>query len=82
MRGARNYRGKRVLLEALPLDDRRTVPTPENADNSVLVTVAEEQRWHLPAWGYPCDSDITETYRVPLFSRGEDDTYGLDSDEE
>eukprot|EP00959_Pyramimonas_sp_CCMP1952_P403002 8444549-Pyramimonas_sp.AAC.1 len=31
-------------------------------DNSALVTVAEQQRGRLPAWGHPRDSDISETH--------------------
>eukprot|EP00959_Pyramimonas_sp_CCMP1952_P346392 7254813-Pyramimonas_sp.AAC.1 len=49
-------------------------------DNSVLVTVAEEQRGHLPAWGHPRDSNIEGTYHVPLSSADEDQSYGLGSD--
>eukprot|EP00959_Pyramimonas_sp_CCMP1952_P131546 2750782-Pyramimonas_sp.AAC.1 len=69
------------LLEATPLDDLRTVPTHMITDNGVLVTVAEEQRGHLPKGGYPRDSDIEETHHVPLCSTVEDHSYGLDSDE-
>eukprot|EP00959_Pyramimonas_sp_CCMP1952_P173249 3620310-Pyramimonas_sp.AAC.1 len=43
---------ERELLEASPLDDLYSVPTPMITDSSVLVTVAEEQRGHLPAWGH------------------------------
>eukprot|EP00959_Pyramimonas_sp_CCMP1952_P068595 1431719-Pyramimonas_sp.AAC.1 len=50
-------------------------------DNSALVTVAEEQPGHRPAWGHPRSSDIEETYHVPLCSTGEGHSYGLDSDE-
>eukprot|EP00959_Pyramimonas_sp_CCMP1952_P083190 1738526-Pyramimonas_sp.AAC.2 len=50
-------------------------------DHSVLATVAEEQRGHLPTWGHPRDSDIAETYDLPLCSTDEDYTYGLDSNE-
>eukprot|EP00959_Pyramimonas_sp_CCMP1952_P017654 374465-Pyramimonas_sp.AAC.2 len=69
------------LLEATPLDDLYPVPTHVTTDSSVLATVAEEQRGHLPTRGYPLDSDIAETYHVPLCSMDEDDTYGLDWEE-
>eukprot|EP00959_Pyramimonas_sp_CCMP1952_P458629 9476940-Pyramimonas_sp.AAC.1 len=42
-------------------------------DNSVLVTVAEEQRGHLPTWCNPQDVETTETCHVPLCSTDEDD---------
>eukprot|EP00959_Pyramimonas_sp_CCMP1952_P252621 5278025-Pyramimonas_sp.AAC.1 len=50
-------------------------------DNSVLITVAEEQREHLPKWGHPHDSDIEETYHVPACPTVEDCSNGLDPDE-
>eukprot|EP00959_Pyramimonas_sp_CCMP1952_P021130 445362-Pyramimonas_sp.AAC.1 len=56
---------ERELLETAPLDDPYTVPTHMITDNNVLVTVAGEQRGHLPTWGHPRDSDIAETYHVP-----------------
>lgn len=62
----------REPLEATPLDDLYTVPTHMVTDNSALVTVAEEQRGHLPTWGYPRDSDIEETYHAPLCPTDED----------
>eukprot|EP00959_Pyramimonas_sp_CCMP1952_P456523 9473304-Pyramimonas_sp.AAC.1 len=49
--------------------------------NSALVTIAEEQRGHLPKWGYSRDSDIEEASHGSLCSRDEDHSYGLDSDE-
>eukprot|EP00959_Pyramimonas_sp_CCMP1952_P366402 7673980-Pyramimonas_sp.AAC.1 len=58
-------REERELLEAIPLDDLYFVPAHMITGSSVLVTVAEEQRGHLPKWGYPRDSDIEETYHVP-----------------
>eukprot|EP00959_Pyramimonas_sp_CCMP1952_P153503 3211442-Pyramimonas_sp.AAC.1 len=57
-------------------DSLYTVPAHMITDNSVLVTVAEEQRGHLPTWGNSHDIDTTETYHVPRCSTGEDDTYG------
>eukprot|EP00959_Pyramimonas_sp_CCMP1952_P078131 1633340-Pyramimonas_sp.AAC.1 len=51
-------------------------------DNSALVTVADEQCGHLPAWGNPQDISTTETHHAPVCSTGEDDSYGLDSDEQ
>eukprot|EP00959_Pyramimonas_sp_CCMP1952_P371743 7784506-Pyramimonas_sp.AAC.1 len=51
-------------------------------DNSALVAVAEQQRGDLPKWwGHPRDSDVEETYHVPLCSKVEDNSYGLDSHE-
>eukprot|EP00959_Pyramimonas_sp_CCMP1952_P437854 9166836-Pyramimonas_sp.AAC.1 len=75
------FREERELLEATPIDDLHTVPTQMITHNSALVTVAEEQRGHLPTWGNPHGIDTTETHHVPLCSTGEDDTYGLDFDE-
>eukprot|EP00959_Pyramimonas_sp_CCMP1952_P337886 7075910-Pyramimonas_sp.AAC.1 len=72
---------QRDLLEATPLCNLYTVPAHMITGNSVLVTVAEEQRGRLLTWGHPRDSDIEETYHVPLCSTGEDHSYGLDSDE-
>eukprot|EP00959_Pyramimonas_sp_CCMP1952_P183341 3833201-Pyramimonas_sp.AAC.1 len=54
---------ERELLEAAPLYDLYSVPAHMITDNSVLVTLAEEPRGHLPAWGHPRDSDIAETDR-------------------
>eukprot|EP00959_Pyramimonas_sp_CCMP1952_P297843 6230642-Pyramimonas_sp.AAC.1 len=71
---------ERELLEATPLDALYIVPTHTITDDSVLVTVAAEQRGHLPKWGYSCDSDIEETHHVSLCSTVEDHSYGLDSD--
>eukprot|EP00959_Pyramimonas_sp_CCMP1952_P438919 9189099-Pyramimonas_sp.AAC.1 len=73
-------REERELSEATPSDDLYTVPTYLITDNSVLVTVAEEQRGHLPTCSHPRDSDIEETYYVPLYSTDEDHSYGLHSD--
>eukprot|EP00959_Pyramimonas_sp_CCMP1952_P081953 1712114-Pyramimonas_sp.AAC.1 len=50
-------------------------------DQSVLITVADEQRGHLPRWGRTRDSDTEETYYAPIRTMVEDDSYGLDSDE-
>eukprot|EP00959_Pyramimonas_sp_CCMP1952_P349903 7331241-Pyramimonas_sp.AAC.1 len=72
---------ERELLEATPSYDLYTVPAHMITDNSALVTVAEEQRGRLPKRGYPRDSDIEESYHVPLCSAVEDHSYGLDSDE-
>eukprot|EP00959_Pyramimonas_sp_CCMP1952_P074617 1558899-Pyramimonas_sp.AAC.1 len=52
---------ERELFEASPLDYPYTAPTHMITDNTSLVTVAEEQRGHLPQWGDPRDSDIEET---------------------
>eukprot|EP00959_Pyramimonas_sp_CCMP1952_P079526 1662529-Pyramimonas_sp.AAC.1 len=41
-------REEREPLEATSIDDLYTVPTQMITDNSVLVTVVEEQRGHLP----------------------------------
>eukprot|EP00959_Pyramimonas_sp_CCMP1952_P464802 9487220-Pyramimonas_sp.AAC.1 len=72
---------KRELLEATPVDDLCAVPTHMITDDSVLVTVAEEQRGRLPKWGYSRDPGTEETYHVPLCSTVEDHSHGLDSDE-
>eukprot|EP00959_Pyramimonas_sp_CCMP1952_P338911 7097446-Pyramimonas_sp.AAC.1 len=50
-------------------------------DQSVLITVADEQRGHLPKWGRTRDSVTEETYYAPICTVVEDDNYGLDSDE-
>eukprot|EP00959_Pyramimonas_sp_CCMP1952_P283802 5932468-Pyramimonas_sp.AAC.1 len=50
-------------------------------DQSVLITVADEQWGHLPKWGRTRVSDTEETYDAPLCTMVEDDSYGLDSDE-
>eukprot|EP00959_Pyramimonas_sp_CCMP1952_P189448 3962912-Pyramimonas_sp.AAC.1 len=50
-------------------------------DQSVLITVADEQRGHQPKCGRTRDSDTEETYYVPMCTMVEDDNYGLDSDE-
>eukprot|EP00959_Pyramimonas_sp_CCMP1952_P466824 9490598-Pyramimonas_sp.AAC.1 len=49
--------------------------------HSVLITVAEEKRGHLPKWGHPRDSDSEETFHVPMCSIVDDYSYGLDLDE-
>eukprot|EP00959_Pyramimonas_sp_CCMP1952_P161325 3373609-Pyramimonas_sp.AAC.1 len=72
---------ERELFGATPVCDLCTVPAHMITDNRALVTVAEAQRWHLPKWGHPRDSNIEETYHVPLCSTAEDHSYGLDSDE-
>eukprot|EP00959_Pyramimonas_sp_CCMP1952_P087174 1823919-Pyramimonas_sp.AAC.1 len=50
-------------------------------DQNVLITVADEQRGHLPKWGRTRDSDTEETYYVPMCTMVEGDNCGLDSDE-
>eukprot|EP00959_Pyramimonas_sp_CCMP1952_P263216 5504123-Pyramimonas_sp.AAC.1 len=50
-------------------------------DQSMLITVAGEQRGPLPKWGRTHDFDTEETYYVSMCTMVEDDTYGLDSDE-
>eukprot|EP00959_Pyramimonas_sp_CCMP1952_P127748 2672023-Pyramimonas_sp.AAC.1 len=72
-------RDERELLEATPLEDLFTVPAHMIPDKGVLITVAEEQRGHLPKWGRPRDSDIEETYHAPLCSTVEDCSCGVDS---
>eukprot|EP00959_Pyramimonas_sp_CCMP1952_P363129 7604039-Pyramimonas_sp.AAC.1 len=44
-------REEKALLEATPLEDLFTVPTHMVPDQSVRITVADEQRGHLPKWG-------------------------------
>eukprot|EP00959_Pyramimonas_sp_CCMP1952_P335776 7030953-Pyramimonas_sp.AAC.1 len=70
--GIQNYKMKRGLLEATPLEDLFTVPTHLIPDSSAHITIADEQRGHLPKWGHPHDSDIEETYHVPLCPAVED----------
>eukprot|EP00959_Pyramimonas_sp_CCMP1952_P018180 384986-Pyramimonas_sp.AAC.1 len=53
--------GEEELLEATPLGDLFTVPAHIIPDHSVLITVAKEQRGHLPRWGRPRDSDAETT---------------------
>eukprot|EP00959_Pyramimonas_sp_CCMP1952_P231989 4848207-Pyramimonas_sp.AAC.1 len=72
-------RDERELLEAIPLENFFTVPAHVISDNSVLITVAEEQRGHLPKWRHPRYSDIEETHHVPLCPTVEDCSCGLDS---
>eukprot|EP00959_Pyramimonas_sp_CCMP1952_P471602 9498673-Pyramimonas_sp.AAC.1 len=50
-------------------------------DQSALLTVADEQRGHLPKWGCAHDPDAEETYYASLCTMVKDDSYGLDSDE-
>eukprot|EP00959_Pyramimonas_sp_CCMP1952_P261660 5471589-Pyramimonas_sp.AAC.1 len=59
---------KRELLEATPLGDLFTVPTHLIPDSRLLITVAVEQRGHVPKWGHPRDSDIEGAYDVPMRS--------------
>eukprot|EP00959_Pyramimonas_sp_CCMP1952_P399191 8364752-Pyramimonas_sp.AAC.1 len=59
-------REEKGLLEPTPLEDIFTVPTHMVPDQSVLVTVADEQRGHLPKWGRTHGPDIEETYSAPL----------------
>eukprot|EP00959_Pyramimonas_sp_CCMP1952_P291377 6095073-Pyramimonas_sp.AAC.1 len=56
--------GERELLEATPLEDLLTVLTHVIPDNFVLVTVAGEQRGHLPRWGHLARL-LEEAYHVP-----------------
>eukprot|EP00959_Pyramimonas_sp_CCMP1952_P185359 3875864-Pyramimonas_sp.AAC.1 len=57
------------------------MPAQTVPDHSALITVAEEQRGHLPKWGHPRGSDTEETYHVSLCPMVDDCSYGLDSDE-
>eukprot|EP00959_Pyramimonas_sp_CCMP1952_P368885 7726752-Pyramimonas_sp.AAC.1 len=74
-------REEKELLAAAPLEELFTVPTQMVPDQSVLITVADEQRGHLPKWGRIHDPDTEETYVAPLCTLVEDDSDGLDSDE-
>eukprot|EP00959_Pyramimonas_sp_CCMP1952_P246958 5161460-Pyramimonas_sp.AAC.1 len=56
---------ERELLEAPPPEGLFTIPTQVVPNQSVLITVADEQRGHLPKWGRTRDSDIEETYYAP-----------------
>eukprot|EP00959_Pyramimonas_sp_CCMP1952_P379367 7946562-Pyramimonas_sp.AAC.1 len=69
------------LLEATPPEDLFAIPTKMVPYQSVLITVADAQRGHLPKWGRTHDSDAAETYYAPMCTMVEDDSYGLDSDE-
>eukprot|EP00959_Pyramimonas_sp_CCMP1952_P134704 2819032-Pyramimonas_sp.AAC.1 len=66
------------LLEATPPEDHFYQMVP---DQSVLITVADEQLGHLPKWGRTNDSDTEETYYAPMCTMVEDHSYGVDSDE-
>eukprot|EP00959_Pyramimonas_sp_CCMP1952_P073035 1525857-Pyramimonas_sp.AAC.1 len=70
---------ERELLEATPPEDLFTMPTQMVPDQSALITVADEQRGHLPNWGRTHDSDTEEAYYVLIRTMVEDDNYGLDS---
>eukprot|EP00959_Pyramimonas_sp_CCMP1952_P092095 1927526-Pyramimonas_sp.AAC.1 len=72
---------ERELLEATPLEDLFTMPTQMVPDQSVLITVADEQRGYLPKCGRTRYSDTEETFYAPLCTMVEDDSYGLDSDD-
>eukprot|EP00959_Pyramimonas_sp_CCMP1952_P366631 7678507-Pyramimonas_sp.AAC.1 len=74
-------REEKELLEAAPLEELFTVPTQMVPDQSVLITVADEQRGHLPKWGRTHDPNAEETYFAPFCALVEDDSRGLDSDE-
>eukprot|EP00959_Pyramimonas_sp_CCMP1952_P376789 7891799-Pyramimonas_sp.AAC.1 len=50
-------------------------------DEKELLEATPPQRGFLPNWGHPRNSDIVETYHVPLCSMVEDCSYGVDSDE-
>eukprot|EP00959_Pyramimonas_sp_CCMP1952_P364786 7639192-Pyramimonas_sp.AAC.1 len=69
-------------MEATPPDNLFAIPTQMVPDQSVLITVADDQRGRLPKWGRARDSDTEETYYVPMCTMVEGDTYGLDSDED
>eukprot|EP00959_Pyramimonas_sp_CCMP1952_P271435 5674421-Pyramimonas_sp.AAC.1 len=45
-----------------------TIPAQMVPYQSVLITVADEQRGHLPKWARTDDSDTEETYHVPVRS--------------
>eukprot|EP00959_Pyramimonas_sp_CCMP1952_P438910 9188986-Pyramimonas_sp.AAC.1 len=53
-------REERDLLEAAPLEDLFAVPTHMVPDQSALITVADEQRGHLPKWGRTHDPDAEQ----------------------
>eukprot|EP00959_Pyramimonas_sp_CCMP1952_P294059 6150410-Pyramimonas_sp.AAC.1 len=57
---------ERELLDASPPEDLFTIPTQVAPDQSALITVADEQRGHLPKWGRTHDPDTEETYYAPL----------------
>eukprot|EP00959_Pyramimonas_sp_CCMP1952_P179567 3754290-Pyramimonas_sp.AAC.1 len=65
------------LLEATPPEDLFRMPAQMVPDRSSLITVADEQRGHLPKWGRTRDSDAEETHHVPRVSMVEDCSYGL-----
>eukprot|EP00959_Pyramimonas_sp_CCMP1952_P298189 6237131-Pyramimonas_sp.AAC.1 len=44
-------REEKELLEAAPPEEPFTVPAQMIPDQSALITVAGEHRWHLPKWG-------------------------------
>eukprot|EP00959_Pyramimonas_sp_CCMP1952_P182213 3809837-Pyramimonas_sp.AAC.1 len=71
--------GEKELLEATPPEDLFTIPTHMVPHQSALITVADEQRGHLPKWGRTHDSDIEETYDVLMCSMVEDCSYGPES---
>eukprot|EP00959_Pyramimonas_sp_CCMP1952_P103642 2167310-Pyramimonas_sp.AAC.1 len=54
---------ERELLVAAPPEDLFTIPTQMVPDRSVLITVADEQRGHLPKWGRTRDSDAEDVLR-------------------
>eukprot|EP00959_Pyramimonas_sp_CCMP1952_P405077 8490086-Pyramimonas_sp.AAC.1 len=72
---------EREMLEATPPEDLFTIPTQMVPDQSVLISVADEQRGRLPKWGRTRDADTEETYYAPMCTMVKDDSYGLDSDE-
>eukprot|EP00959_Pyramimonas_sp_CCMP1952_P252811 5281453-Pyramimonas_sp.AAC.1 len=72
---------EKELLEATPPVNLFAMPAQMVPDQSMLITVADEQRWCLPKWGRTRDSDIDETHHVPMCSMVEDCSYGLDSAE-
>jgi len=72
---------EKQLLEATPIEAFYTIPMQMVPDNSVLVTVSDEQQGHLPTRGSPQDSDAVETLHVPLCSTDNDNSHGLDFDE-
>eukprot|EP00959_Pyramimonas_sp_CCMP1952_P414248 8679545-Pyramimonas_sp.AAC.1 len=57
---------ERELLEATSLEDLFTVPTHMVPDQSVMITVVDEPRGHLPKWGCTRDPDAEEACYAPL----------------
>eukprot|EP00959_Pyramimonas_sp_CCMP1952_P249496 5215561-Pyramimonas_sp.AAC.1 len=70
--GMQNYKMKRNCWRQLHQRSFSKIPTQMVPDQSVLITVADEQRGHLPKWGRTRDSDTEETYHFPMRSMVED----------